>query len=80
MKQEYDLNCSMIVSGTRPLYADYNPQHSERLGTVLEDLDKEFNQIEKYWDGKRYLIFTVSCTVGENDDEATTPLLRYRLN
>lgn len=70
----------MIVAGTRPLYADYIPEHSERLGSVLEDLDMEFRGIEKYWEGKRYLIFTVACTVGEDSDEATTPFLRYRLN
>lgn len=70
----------MIVIGTRPLYADYNPQHEARKSRVLEDLDKEFNEIEGYWEGKRYLIFTLSCTVGDNDDEASTPLLRYSLN
>jgi len=41
----------------------------------VEDAVMEIGKITEFWQGKRYIVFNMSCETA--DDEASTPMLRY---
>jgi len=78
-EQEHDLAISMIITGTKPLYADYL-DHGDRLTKTVEDLYKEVNKYEgEFPEGMKYLVFVLSCTIKSSGDEANVPVFRYML-
>ena len=79
LKEEYGLACGMIIEGTKPLYADYIPAHSERLNQTIESLYLKNAELTEFYEGKKYLILSLACQIAETLDEATTPVLRYIL-
>lgn len=77
--EKHDLQISMIITGTKPLYADYL-DHTERLGQTVEEVYRSVNKIEEdFPKGMKYLILTISCQVHSSGDEANCPAFRYIL-
>jgi hypothetical protein len=78
-EEKMDLATSMIITGTKPLYADYL-DHDDRLEMTIEDLYKQVNKVEgEFPEGMKYLVFTLSCQIKSSGDEANVPSLRYLL-
>lgn len=70
----------MIITGSKPLYADYLGQ-DERLSSTIENLYKEINDVKgDLPQGTRYLNFALSAQIKSTGDEAITPTFRYVLN
>jgi hypothetical protein len=79
LKESHGLVVEMISQGSRPYYADYDEKFQAVLGKVVEDYYKEVNEIESFWEGKRYLILDISASTADGD-AAITPCVRYMLN
>ena len=79
LKSEYNLNVSMVFHGTKTVYANYDEKFNAVLEKKIEDVYLAENNLEKIYEGKKYLIYSISATVGDADDEASTPYLRYIL-
>jgi hypothetical protein len=78
--ETYGVETTMLISGTKPLWASYM-DHDDRLGKTLEEVYKSTNNhVGDFPEGMKYLIFVAACNVKDSDDEASLPHIRYILH
>lgn len=76
LKERYNLEISMIISGQKTLYNEMSDQ-TDRLAMDIEALYKQLHEVESFWVGKKYLIFVLGAELDGTD--ADCPSLRYIL-
>lgn len=78
LKKTMNVDTSMIIAGSKPLWNDMQDSHAERLNKKVEEVYMSMNGIQKFWKGKKYLVFVIG---GEcNGVDADIPSIRYILN
>lgn len=79
LKSTYKIDISMIISGTKTVWSNFQEGFDERLTRPVIDVYKELSEISELWPGKRYVVFSVSAQTAEGD-EASTPIVRFSLS
>ena len=76
LKETYNVNTTLVSSGTLAVYNTYLPgkKYAPRLSRAIEDVYREIGTIVE---GRNYLILEVGATIADEEIDVTMPKIKY---
>ena len=75
---KYQLEVSMIISGTTTLWNQMSDDNKDRLDVEVSEIYKRVHKVDSFYEGKKYLVFVLGAE--QDGVDADSPVVRYILN